>query len=296
MIQSMTGFATKTLALSINDEKLTVLMYIKSLNTRFFEVTCKLPSILSMLETEFIKRFKKKLYRGHVYFTIHLRNHTVFYGAVTPSIAIVKSYISAIDQIKAMLKSDDSITLDHILHLPNIFNAEEKAMNDKTIQHIFTATDVLINQLTQVREDEGAYIKKDIEKHAQQVKQEIETIENLAYHVIEQHKIKVHETLQDIGTDESLLAASQKNALYSMLDKIDIHEEITRFKSHLINFTQHVVSETVEKGKQLDFILQELNREINTIASKCSDATISLHAINIKVELEKIREQVQNII
>ena len=114
--------------------------------------------------------------------------------------------------------------------------------------------------------------------------------------MLEQHKNKVHTILQEIGTDESMLAEAQKNTLYTTLDKIDIHEEIIRFKSHLHNLAQGITTDEVEKGKRLDFTLQELGREINTITAKCSDATISTHAINIKVEIEKIREQIQNIV
>ena len=112
----------------------------------------------------------------------------------------------------------------------------------------------------------------------------------------EKHKVKVHKTLQEIGADKNLLAEAQKNALYTMLDKIDIHEEITRFNSHLSQLDKHLKSPDIEKGKRLDFTLQELAREINTIAAKCSDSTISKHAINVKVEIEKTREQVQNIV
>ncbi len=112
----------------------------------------------------------------------------------------------------------------------------------------------------------------------------------------EEWKKKVHNTLQEIGADENLIANAQKSGLYSMLDKIDIHEEITRLNSHLDHVVTNLQSDEPEKGKRLDFTLQELGREINTIAAKCSDSTISTHAINVKVEIEKIREQIQNIV
>ena len=115
-------------------------------------------------------------------------------------------------------------------------------------------------------------------------------------YLLKNRKKKVHATLQEIGADENLLADAQKNGLYALLNKIDIHEEITRLNSHLENFITILQQPDAEKGKRLDFTLQELGREINTITAKCSDSTISSHAINVKVEIEKMREQIQNIV
>ena len=109
-------------------------------------------------------------------------------------------------------------------------------------------------------------------------------------------KQKINEALAELENDTSKFAEMQKNALYAILDKIDVHEEIVRFKNHLKTLLASLESSDIEKGKRIDFILQELSREINTITAKCSDATISSHAINIKVELEKAREQTQNIV
>jgi uncharacterized protein (TIGR00255 family) len=111
-----------------------------------------------------------------------------------------------------------------------------------------------------------------------------------------QQKQKVTDALLEFEKDPSSLAEMQKNALYVVLDKIDVHEEIVRFKNHIQTLQNSLISKDIEKGKRIDFILQELSREINTITAKCSDGTISSHAINIKVELEKAREQTQNVV
>ncbi len=113
---------------------------------------------------------------------------------------------------------------------------------------------------------------------------------------INEQKEKVHQTLEEIKGDESTISEAQRNALYSMLDKLDLQEEITRFASHLKQIDAIIKTDAMEKGKRLDFTLQEMNREINTIAAKCSDSKISQNAINVKVEIEKVREQVQNIV
>jgi len=146
------------------------------------------------------------------------------------------------------------------------------------------------------RRKEGLELTTDIKKRISIMGQEMANIEKASAIHIEAQKEKVNQAVQALQGDESSLADTRKNALFSILDKIDIHEEITRFKSHLQNLLDQLNSQANEKGKRLDFTLQELSREINTISAKCSDAAIGTHAINIKVEIEKMREQVQNIV
>lgn len=297
MIHSMTGFATKTLILTTPEGKKTsVNMSLKSLNTRFFETTFKLPTSLFHLETTLIKLFKKHLYRGHVYFTVYLSNPSIFQGVINPALDTIDAYAKAIYQITERLHITDKLALEHILRLPDIFSVDEPGIDKQSAQIILDAIHELITQVIEVRKQEGVALTQDINKRIKLMHQEIKIIQKRADKFIEEHKAKVHTTLQEIGADESLLAEARKNALYTLLDKIDIHEEITRFASHLEQLEKHLKSDDIEKGKRLDFILQELAREINTITAKCSNATISAHAIDVKVEIEKAREQVQNIV
>ncbi len=297
MIQSMTGFASKSIILSTpQGEKSTVTMNLKTLNSRFFESTIRLPAALTHFETKLTKLFKQKLRRGHVYFTIYLSNPSIFQGTITPALAAAEAYESAMKKIMQHLNIKQDIALEHFLRLPNLFSIEAALIDEQSTQTLMQAINELIEAVISVRNQEGTTLAKDIEQRAAIMQREIDIIEKQAAQFIQQHKEKVHKTLQEIGADKSLLAEAQKNALYTMLDKIDIHEEIIRFKSHLEQFNKHLKSPSIEKGKQLDFILQEFAREINTIAAKCSHATISSHAINVKVEIEKTREQVQNIV
>ena len=129
------------------------------------------------------------------------------------------------------------------------------------------------------------------------MQKEIDLIEKNAAILMEKKKKEVAELLKKIEAEENTEKPdARKNSLYASLDKIDVHEEIVRFKSHLKNLSMQLDSTIIEKGKRLDFTLQELAREINTLTSKCSDADLSTQAINIKVELEKAREQAQNIV
>lgn len=296
-LYSMTGFASKTFVLTTpSGERSSISMNLKSLNSRFFEASVKLPLGLSHLETTIIKQFKETLRRGHIYFTAYLSNANVFEGAITPAMTIIDSYMHAIDAIKGKYNLSDPTKLDHILRLPNIFSKEEQQLDEESTQQILKAVTELINKVMEDRGEEGDTLSIDLRNRVTIIQKEMISITQRAHAFVEEWKKKVHATLQEIGADDNLIANAQKSGLYSMLDKIDIHEEITRLNSHLDHLIAHLSSQEPEKGKRLDFTLQELGREINTIAAKCSDSTISTHAINVKVEIEKMREQIQNIV
>lgn len=297
MIQSMTGFASKTVALTnATGEKTNISISLKTLNYRFFETTFKLPYLLSSLETKLIKICKQKLIRGHVYLTVHLSNPNLFRSGVQPALTIIQGYVDAINQIKERQSIVQAISLDHILSLPNVFVVEESELDQDVEQQILTTIDELIVAVIAARKIEGESLLQDLHARMAAMTEEINAIEVAYQALIHVHKGKIISAMQEIASDETAPATIRQEALYAMLDKMDIHEEIIRFKSHVSDMCEQLVSKNPEKGKRLDFTLQELGREINTIAAKCSDATISKRAINAKVEIEKAREQVQNII
>lgn len=297
MIRSMTGFATKSLVFTLEDgSKAQVAISLKSLNSRFFEVTCKLPYPLSNLETEINKILKKHLYRGHIYFTINTNTPNAFKSVVEPALSIIHEYLTAINTIKKECSIQESPSLDTILQLPNVFNLAEKNLDPASTELILQTTKQLVDEVIKAQEAEGKMLLDDIMQRIAIMEKEIDEIEKNSATLMEAQKTKLHQALQEMTTDEQKANDLHKNTLYSLLDKMDIHEEIVRFKSHLKSLSAHLNSSDIEKGKRLDFTLQELAREINTIAAKCSDATIGSLAINVKVELEKAREQTQNIV
>lgn len=297
MVYSMTGFAAKTLVIFPSaDNPVNISISLKALNSRFFETTCKLPYALNNFETDFIKLFKTKIVRGHIYFTIHASSQHFLNCTVKPNLDIIKGYIEAVEQIKKEACIEGSLTLNNLLELPNVFNVEEHNIDDSSRTLIYAAVEQLIDEVIEARKKEGLSLKKDLEQRIVIVQQEIDAIEYAFNRVMEEQKAVVNAELESLETIGEDIAESRRQVLYAMLNKIDIHEEIVRFKSHLTNFSAQLISATIEKGKKIDFTLQELAREINTIAAKCSDTTISSLAINIKVELEKAREQVQNIV
>lgn len=297
MMQSMTGFATKTISITRGkDQKATITIHLKSLNSRYFETTIKLPQPFSHLETDFIKLFKQKLYRGSIFLTVWVDNPALFKGSIEPAMETIKNYMKAIKQIKTTFSFTDAPTLDLITRLPNVFAIEEQFLDTQSSQAIIHAVSDLIEAVIKERKKEGKQLKKDLAHLFALMAKEIHEIDVRYQKHMEEQKKKLRELLQELGEDESEVADMRKSSLYTLLDKIDINEEIVRFKSHLKNIKELIDSPQEEKGKRIDFTLQELAREINTIAAKCSDAQISEQAIDVKVEVEKAREQAQNIV
>lgn len=296
MIRSMTGFTTKSIMLSLRDLKVPLSFSLKSLNSRYFDANCKLPYPINNLETEFIRLFKQKLLRGSITFTIHVGNPNAFKGAIEPSIPTLKNYFTALQTIQKTFDVEGTLSIANVLMLPNIFVTEEIELDEKTKETIISITHALVAELIDIQTKEGKELQKDILSRITIINKEIQGIEKAFERVMMEQKQKVTETISGLEKDTSKFADAQKDSLYSLLDKLDVHEEIVRFKNHLNNLKSYLMLEDIEKGKRIDFTLQELSREINTITAKCADSTISSHAINIKVELEKAREQTQNIV
>jgi len=307
MIFSMTGFSSKIFSLSDQEDPtkgpkdLCLTISLKSLNSRFFEFNCKIPFWLSSIETDLIKHIKSNLYRGNVFLSIYAPNGNTIVTGVEPSIPIISNYLRAIDQIKTSFNIEGSIALKDILALPNIFEAKEFAPNQEIINKVTAEIDLLVKALVESRKSEGLFIEKDLKGRLKIIKSLLKQLEEKAAQFFSEKKSLLAKKAEKLKEEIQALTNLDQNffqnlTAYNQLDKIDIHEEITRFDYGIKNLTSLLNSKDIQKGKKIDFIIQELFREINTVSSKSSDAEINRLAIDIKVELEKIREQAQNIL
>lgn len=294
-ILSMTGFATKTFTCAVEGGTLSVTISIKALNARFFETTCKLPPSLFNIETAIIRMLKEKLLRGHIYCTVHLSNPALLAPTVVPALRTIENYVKALEVIRQQCAIDQPVNLDHIVRLPAIFESQEQSLPEKTITTILAAISDVAYLVDAERAREGRALLRDFEERVAVLRKELTIIEEEANKLIQQQKEKVQHMVQTTGNIDPEATEARKSALY-VLDRMDINEELVRIGSHLESMQAHLASDGNEKGKQLDFMLQELAREINTVAAKCPGVRISAHSITFKVEIEKMREQAQNII
>jgi uncharacterized protein (TIGR00255 family) len=293
----MTGFASKTIEVK-NKEGVSayVTANLKSLNTRYFEAICKLPYPLQSIEVDIITQLKRSLSRGKITLNIHSSNPNIFKGPVETSVPTIKSYIHAINEIKKECAIKGELSLTDIITLPDVLVTQDVMADDAIKKEILAAIDEVIKELIVIRRNEGAQLYADIKQRYSHLQDLIEKISKASEKIHAEKKKEIEAELADLNHQQSELVEIRRNEISNALDKLDIHEEIVRFNSHLKSLANTLDDAVQEKGRRVDFIVQELNREINTIAAKCSDAQISSLAISAKIELEKIREQAQNIV
>lgn len=301
MLQSMTGFTSKTFSLPIKDEQVSVTVTIKALNSRFFELNCKMPHGLAHLEQAIHKKLKEKLGRGSIYCTIHMSTLAPLSGTVHPSLRTIEEYLASIELIKKKFGKkfdlNNSISLKDIIQLPSIFEQPEEVLAAKPAELLLTELDKLIDAVVTERKREGSALQKDLESRIKILDKAIKELTERSKAVLQKRREKLHlETLELLKSSSPEAQEHHVQQMHAQMEKMDIHEEIVRFETHLHHVDEFIKSKQAEKGKKIDFILQELFRETNTIAAKCLDAQLSSLTITMKVELEKAREQAQNIV
>ena len=296
MLESMTGFSSKSASLEVQGVgRISLSVEIKSINSRFFEMVCKLPSVLGSLEIKIQHLLQKKLRRGRAYFTIRFSEDNEAFEAITPSLKNVEGYLRAAEQIKERFGVQGDLTLSDLFQQPNIFVTSRGELNSEEEKLILGVIEDVADRLVQVRREEGMSLGNDLKKRFEICDQKIKEVKSLSDQLMASVKKNIGEKLVMVeGGDE--VAKLKLEDLYATLNKVDVHEEIIRFKSHLKSIESLFESDKKEKGKRFDFILQELLRETNTTMAKCSHYDISSVCVDIKVELEKAREQAQNIV
>ncbi len=292
----MTGYSCKAASIDVPGVgKISLSIEMKSVNTRFFEVVCKMPSVLSSMEINIHHFLQKKLHRGRVYLTVRFAEDNEAFESITPSLKSVDGYLRAAETIKERFGVSGDLTLSDIFQQPNVFVTVRSELNEAEEKVIFDIVEQAAQGLMEARLEEGTSLFDDLKKRFTLCDQKIQEVHKFSEKLLASVKKKIDEKLA-LAEKGDELAKLQLEDLYATLNKIDVHEEITRFKSHLKRVEALFQRDKMEKGKRLDFILQELLRETNTTMAKCSNYDISSICVDIKVELEKAREQVQNIV
>jgi len=289
--RSMTGFGRGEAV--GQDKKFTV--ELKSVNHRFAEVVLRLPKQLFSLEEKSRRLILERVARGRVDGYISLEQSAEKIPTVKVDKALATSYYKAMGELLDQLGVVDSIRSEHIFTVPGVLSLEEPA-EDAALwwpvleQAIITAVDGLV----EMRESEGNRLKDDLLARLGMIMKMTSEIESRAPQVVEDYRARITQRLQD-WLAESILDMNRVMAEVTiMAEKSSITEEIIRLYSHVVQASESLGG-TDPVGRKLDFIIQEMNREINTIASKSGDIQISGYVVEIKSQLEKIREQVQNL-
>ena len=290
MVKSMTGYGKG----SISENSRNYQIEIKSVNHRYLDISIKMPRTLSYLEEDIKKIISEKVKRGKIDVFITFENNSAEGKDIKINTEIAKIYISELKKLAEQEKISSNIEVTEISKYPDVLSIQNTQDDEQIKKELLKATNLAVEKLVEMRKTEGNKMAEDINKRIQYIKEKIEKISTLSTGLIEEYVVKLETRIKEIlkyqDIDESRLA--QEVVIYA--DKCSIEEEVTRLKSHISQFEKLLYSEEAI-GKKLDFIIQEMNRETNTIGSKANNLEITNGVIDIKTEIENIREQVQNI-
>ncbi|WP_342434097.1 YicC/YloC family endoribonuclease [Neobacillus sp. FSL H8-0543] len=290
MVISMTGFGrsrVESVAFSVNVE-------VKTVNHRFCEVNIRMPRQLLKLEDKIKKKINQQLRRGRVEVFITIEGEGRITRKVRVDWKLIEEYHLFIEQARKKYNIEGKVTLQDLLNRSEFIHIEESDDGNEELESlILTATEKAVLLLKQMRMAEGEELKKDLLTSILQVEININELQKYAPQVVSSYKERLQKRMQEFVNgqiDESKILTEV--AIFA--DKVDINEEITRLKSHIQQFLK-TIEEQEPVGRKLDFLIQEMNRETNTIGSKANDSNIAKKVVDIKSLLEKLKEQVQNI-
>lgn len=290
MIKSMTGYGKSNISKNLREYQ----VEIKSVNHRYLDISIKMPRSLSYLEEEMKKVISANVTRGKVDVCITFNNHSLEGRDIKINTEIARMYIKELKNLAETEGIVADIPVTEISKLPDVLTIQNN-QDDETIKNeLLEVTNQAIENLVGMRKVEGEKIAEDLLVRIQDIEEKVKKISSLSTGLIEEYVVKlktrIKELLQDQEIDEARLA--QEVVIYA--DKCSIEEEVTRLNSHIYQFRELLHSNEAV-GKKLDFMIQEMNRETNTIGSKANNLEITNEVINMKTQLENIREQVQNI-
>lgn len=288
----MTGFGRG----QISGENFTVSVEIKTVNNRFLDVNLRLSQELQSLEAELKRLISNRLSRGRVDVNLQYeRSAEMVYELNRP---LISGYLAALREMQDEFSLTGEPDLNMIARLPNVLQTKKDELDENFSKAIVISLETALDELEKMREVEGKSLKDELRFRLSEIENHLPKIESESANVAEEYRQRLTKRVTDflaksdsqVELDRGRLA--QEIAYLS--EKSDISEEITRLKAHIEQF-RAIMDEVKDVGKRLDFLTQELNREANTISSKTNNLTVKDAALSIKSEIEKIREQVQNV-
>ena len=290
MIKSMTGYGKSNL--SINSREYQV--EIKTVNHKYIDTNIRIPRTISYLEEDIRKLITSKLKRGKVDISITFENYSEDGNDIRINTELAKMYIENLRKLAEEENLSSNIDVTEITKLPDVLtiksNLDEKQIKEELLQVVEDA----INQLIDMRKNEGKRISEDILVKISQIEEKKEEIFALSTGLIDEYVVKLEARVKEILRTEEIDKSRLMQEVVIYADKCSVEEEITRLNSH-IGQLRNLINSDEPAGKKMDFLIQEMNRETNTIGSKANNLEITNRVVDIKTILEDIREQIQNI-
>ncbi len=292
MIRGMTGKAS----LRFSNDTMDVEMEMRSVNSRYFEFRIKTPQRYGFLEIEARKIVSQKLERGKIDLSIRVIEKSVPNDGALFNTALAKAYYQNAESLAKELGIENSLSLSALIALPQVLNSDSAEVSDDTVKLFKSKIEELTDSMLPMMLEEGEYTKKDVDNSLTIMSDSLEFIKERYPLVLDKYKQSLIDRVCEISTAK---APEERLAVEVELfaSRTSINEELVRLESHI-----KIMKESIDgarkdvSSKELDFIAQEMNREVNTIASKSSDFSITEHTIALKREIEKMREQFRNIV
>ena len=290
MVRSMTGFGRAKKEI----DSLDITVEIKSVNHRYFEFSARLPRSYNFLEEKLKSFLAQNISRGKVEISVMIEDNSQNATMVEIDRDYANAYITALKQLSKEFKIKNDIGASSFVGNNDLFKVRRKAADDQTVQNaVLTVAKEALDNFIEMRSIEGERLLNDVKSRTAYILKKVEFIEERSPETVKLYKErieqKIKELLNDTAPDEQRILTEV--AIFA--DKVAVAEETVRLRSHIKQF-EDLLSDTNPVGRKLDFIVQEMNRETNTIGSKAQDIEIAHTVVDIKSEIEKIREQIQN--
>jgi len=291
MIKSMTGYGGAKGA----SDKLEISIEVKSVNNRYLDCNIKLPRVYSAFEDTFKKRVQEVISRGKVDIFITIDSSKADDIEITINRPLVEAYVTAMRTIAEENELNSDIRVADITRFSDILQAEKREVDaEKLCADICSILNAALEEFNKMREQEGSKLHSDIIARLDTIESLTKSAEELSPRTVDEYRKKLElrmtEVLQSVNIEESRILTEA--ALFA--DRVTINEEIVRLRSH-ISQLREILKSDEPVGRKIDFLVQEFNREANTIGSKGNDPEMSIITVDLKAEIEKIREQAQNI-
>lgn len=291
MVKSMTGFGKA----ESGNQDVAITVEVKSVNHRYCDINIKLPRSLAGFENEVKKTVGQLLKRGKV--DVYINLDLVGSGALSATLnrPLAAAYLAALEQLKNEFSVSGEVSLDWLASQKDLIRIKEAAVDEEALKGILLeAAREALAGLDQMRVAEGAATADDMQSRLRQIGRLIDQVEILAPEVPKEWKVKLEQRLKKFADDIEFDPQRLAQELAIVADRCDVSEEITRFRSHIQQF-EELLNCAEPVGRKMDFLVQEMNREANTTGSKSNHAELTRLVVETKAELEKIREQVQNV-
>ena len=291
MIKSMTGYGRVDTLCGGRS----IVVEAKSVNHRFLEIALRTPAVLNPLEMECKKKIGERFKRGRIDVTIRLEGEGTDTSRLNLNMEVARDYFNVLSRLKNELDIQEPISLKSLISFRDIFTPPAETQLDADfLNQVGQTLQEALTLLANMRQGEGIALFSDMQMRLRAIQETMATIQSRAPQVVLEYQKRLSERIKELTAGLEMDAGRLAQEVAIMADRCDITEEIVRMRSHIGQFDALLQSDDAE-GRKIDFLLQEMNREINTIGSKGNDAEIAKQVIEVKSELGKLREQAQNI-